>query len=240
MSASDLDLLDNHLAFLVRHRGATIHRDEHGIIASGDAPGLPFWLPLTADAALPAVAATVRVFPFSGAGWDERLQADGFRLQQTLSYRVRSGLSPPRSPPGAMRIRQACGSADALAFAAVQLDGFLDPDDSLRERWRTIFDEAAMGNVGAADQEFWIADVDSAPAAVLLVLKSARVLGIYAVATRPAFRRRGLSTALLHHVQTRHDRVALLTLQVVAGSVAEGMYAACGFAEVFPSSIWAR
>jgi hypothetical protein len=81
----DTALLDNHLAFLASHRGV-LTRTDQAIELAGRADFLSCWLPLTTDVPLPPTAPTVRLVPWSGPGWPERLQAAGFETAFTSGY----------------------------------------------------------------------------------------------------------------------------------------------------------
>ena len=79
------------------------------------------------------------------------------------------------------------------------------------------------------------------PAGVTLTVET-EIVGVYAVATPPAFRKRGVATALLDAALRRAAERgrATATLQVVVGSAAERLYTSLGFASQFTSEIWRR
>jgi GNAT superfamily N-acetyltransferase len=90
-------------------------------------------------------------------------------------------------------------------------------------------------------QRFWVGHVGEEPAGVTLLVFTAGVAGIYAVATRPAFRRTGVSTALLWHaVNEARARSLCVALQVMEGSYAERLYDGLGFRRAFVSRFFAR
>jgi GNAT superfamily N-acetyltransferase len=94
-------------------------------------------------------------------------------------------------------------------------------------------------NYSAPEQSLYVLRVDGDPASVTLVLRSGPVTGIYAVATKPAYRGRGLASALL--AQARRDAAGgRLTLQVVEGSDAERLYLKLGFRPAFRSPHFRR
>lgn len=192
------------------------------------------WIPLTADAELPAGTATVRLVPWSGDGWEKRLVAAGFEATEVLVHME----APPDAVDGDP-ITPIATDEDAVAFAEVQGAAFLDDDDPDIEWWRAMLREKAVKNYSAPEQSLYLLRVDGDPAAVTLVLRSGPVTGIYAVATKPAYRGRGLASTLL--AQARRDAAGgRLTLQVVEGSDAERLYLKLGFRPAFWSPHFRR
>ncbi|TCC55266.1 N-acetyltransferase [Kribbella pittospori] len=229
----DAELLDNHLAFLAAHRGE-VRRSAAGIEVVGEASEFSAWIPLTADADLPEGTATVRLVPWSGEGWEERLTAAGFEPAEVLVHME----APPEAVDGEP-LPAIDTDEDARAFAEVQGAAFLDDDDPDIEWWRAMLREQAVKNYSAPEQSLYVLRVDGDPASVTLVLRSGPVTGIYAVATKPAYRGRGLASTLL--AQARRDAAGgRLTLQVVEGSDAERLYLKLGFRPAFRSPHFRR
>src|SRR6185369_3460870 len=106
--------------------------------------------------------------------------------------------------------------------------------------------ELAVRNYPAPDQSLYLLRVAGDPASVTLVLRTGDVFGVYAVATKPAYRGRGLASALL--AQARRDATGAagsegeprLTLQVVEGADAERLYLKLGFRAAFRSPHFRR
>lgn len=226
-------MLDNHLAFLAAHRGE-VRRTATGIEVVGEDPYFSAWIPLTADAGLPEGTATVRLVPWSGGGWEERLAAAGFEAAEVLVHME----APPDAVDGDP-IMPIATDEDAVAFAEVQSAAFLDDDDPDIDWWRTMLREKAVLNYARPDQSFYVLRVDGDPASVTLVFRTGPVVGIYAVATKPAYRGRGLASTLL--AQARRDAAdGRLTLQVMEGSDAERLYLKLGFRPAFRSPHFRR
>jgi ribosomal protein S18 acetylase RimI-like enzyme len=241
MTSARLDpIFVNHLAFLAAHRGEVI-LDGRGVTVRSAMPGFSSFTPWDEGSALPDDAAAVRLMPSSG-DWAPRLAAQGWRKAEALVYMA---LDPDAAleasaPPG-VRIAVASTDADAEAFADAQAAGFeAAADDS--DGWRSRMRAAALANAPRADQTFHMALVDGRPAAVSLTVRAAGAAGIYAVATRPEHRRKGLSTALLARSQADARAAGLdaVVLQVMAGSYAEAFYRKLGFKERYVSQVWRR
>jgi GNAT superfamily N-acetyltransferase len=221
-------LLDNHLAFLAAHRGS-VRRSAEAIEVVGESEEFSAWIPLTPDARIPADVRTVRLMPWSGAGWEERLAAAGFEAAEVLVHMEAPAGSAVGEPVAAIDTE-----ADALAFAEVQSAVFLDVGEPDYDWWQKMFVQQALQNYREPAQSLYLLRVDGDPASITLVLRTGSVAGVYAVATKPQYRGRGLATRLL--AQARRDAAGgRLTLQVVEGSDAERLYLSVGFRPAYRS-----
>ncbi|MFI7062870.1 GNAT family N-acetyltransferase [Kribbella sp. NPDC050124] len=224
----DAVLLDNHLAFLAAHRGV-VRRTGAGIDVVGADDFFSCWIPLTADVDVPDGTAAVRLVPWSGEGWEARLTAAGFEPAEVLVH-----MEAPAGDAAGVPLEPIATDEDAEAFAEVQTAAFLGEDDPDVEWWRQELRKMALRNYRAPDQSLYLLRVDGVPASITLVFRTADVFGIYAVATKPAYRGRGLASELLGQAR-REAAGGRLTLQVVEGSAAERLYLRLGFRPVFRS-----
>ena len=240
-------LLDNHLAFLAAHRGE-VRRSAAGIEVVGESAEFSAWIPLSPSAELPAGTATVRLVPWSGEGWEERLTAAGFEPAEVLVH-MEAPVEPTADASPARVVSAIVTDEDAAGFAEVQSAAFLDEDESDYDWWRKKFLELAVRNYRAPDQSLYLLRVDGDPASVTLLLRTGAVFGVYAVATKPAYRGRGLASALLAQARwdaaeavrpARSEGAPRLTLQVVEGSDAERLYLTLGFRAAFRSPHFRR
>jgi GNAT superfamily N-acetyltransferase len=229
-------LLDNHLAFFRRHRGE-ISQSASGYALQGTRPEFTYAVALRDG----EIERNLRVVhrPDFGHATAEALEAQGFRRAGALRYMTRSTSGAP-PPPAAIRVEIASSREDADVFADVQTRGFLDGEQEQAE-WHPVMREAALRNIGAADQTFFVARIGDVAAGVTLTVTT-EVVGVYAVATPPAFRKRGIATALLHAAlrQAAERGQSVATLQVAVGSDAERLYSSLGFTPSFTSEIWRR
>ncbi|GAA1580385.1 GNAT family N-acetyltransferase [Kribbella karoonensis] len=235
-------LLENHLAFLAAHRG-DVRRSADAVEVVGESDEFSAWIPLTPSAELPDRVSAVRLVPESGPGWEERLVAAGFKPAEVLVHLVGEALEgePASASPSVpvAPVEPIASAADAEAFAEVQSAAFLDEGEPDYDWWRQMFAERAVQNYAAPDQSLYLLRVDGDPAAITLVLRTGPVAGVYAVATKPQYRRQGLATRLL--AQARRDAAAgRLTLQVAEGSAAERLYLTLGFRPAYRSPHFRR
>lgn len=231
----------NHLAFMNAHRGSVRWSGDH-VLIDGRAPFLSSWTPLSPGAGIVQGAGAARLIPQGGSEWPARLKQAGYERAETLCYMELSASFQPFAPSSFADIRSVASGKDALAFASVQSAGFLDDAAEHRDWWVRCFEEAACENYQRNDQDLLIAWVSNRAAAVLLVVDGGGLAGIYAVATHPDHRRRGLSTDLLNEARRRARRrgAGTLVLQAVAGSYAHQFYGRRGFRERYRSELWRK
>jgi GNAT superfamily N-acetyltransferase len=232
---------ENHLAFIAGHRGE-LSRDESGIRVRSRLAGFTSWTPAGRDSRVPDDCPAVRLPPGASADWPEKLGSLGCGPGETLVYME---LADPHAPIGrvtAVEARVARGRDEALDFADVQSAGFVTGDPAIDALWKDAFAEAALANIGDPRQLFYLGMLDGRAVGCTLAVRTGQTTGIYAVATRPAFRGQGVSAALLD--RARRDALAeghaRIILQAMAGSYAEGYYARLGFREMYRLTVWRR
>ena len=237
-------LFRNHLSFFRLHRGDFFVAPDAVYIVA-EAPGVTSWVPLSPTAERPADFDAVRLIPESGGEWGERLQAAGFRPAESLSYQefpLDRELTQ-RCELSEHEVHIASSPDEALAFAEVQSAAFLGSGDSPDDRWwREFFPWAALRNYVDPNQDLLMIRSGGKAVAVLLLVYDDEVAGIYAVATRPEYRNRGLSTGLLNAglERARQRGLKRAILQAMRGSFADGFYRRAGFEERYVSTVWRR
>lgn len=235
-------LFANHLAFLARHRGT--RRDEpDGVWIDGASPELSTWTPLSSMNALPPALPAVRPGPWATARDLATLRERGYRPGANLSYMERDREpSVPRNDPD-VTVEVARSEAALREFAAVQAAGFLSGSASDDAWWSALFLEMALKSRLDWQQTFYLARVFGEAVACTLVVRESGVAGIYAVATRPPFRRRGLARVLLERAcddaATMYG-LARVILQATTGDEPEAYYARLGFTTRYQLAVWRR
>ena len=237
-------LFRNHLSFFRLHRGDFFVAPDAVYIVA-EAPGVTSWVPLSDAAERPADFDAVRLIPESGDEWPDRLQEAGFQPAESLSYQefALDRQLTPRAERGDYEVHVASSPDDAQAFAEVQSAAFLEGGDGAEDRWwREFFPWAALRNYVDSNQDLLMIREDGTAVAVLLLVYDEDVAGIYAVATRPEYRNRGLSTGLLNAglERARQRGLKRAILQAMCGSFADGFYRRAGFEERYVSTVWRR
>lgn len=238
MQAGD-PIFENHIAFMETHRGRVARRANGWVQFVGDADFLTFGSPQSPDAEEPtSLEPAVWLYPWAGEQWPTRLAARGYASAEQLSYMELTAFEP-RTGGGEGEIRVVRSNAEALDFAAVQDKGFIGPDSPNANWWREQFRKAAVASHARPGQRFYTFYSDEHPVGVLLSVTTGSTTGIYAVATDPAFRNRGISSALLARCCSEATGQRIV-LQVLAGSYAEGFYSRLGFVESYRMQVWRR
>jgi GNAT superfamily N-acetyltransferase len=234
-------LFANHLHFMATHRGSVSFcgRD---VQTDGPLPGLASFIPGTDESVAPQDCLIVHLTPWSGLTWPERLRGEGFRPVGSLSYMELANPYVTLAANESADIRLATTEELARDFAAIQYAGFAENDAKIDEQWRKYFLEQALRNYRDPDQRFYIGWRENEAVTSTLVVRCFGVWGIYAVATRPQHRNKGMGIAVLERI--RRDALEAgatrLILQAFAGSYAEGYYARRGFWSRFQSQLWRR
>jgi len=236
-------LLQNHWVFTRLHRGTA--RELPGAVdIRSELPGFGVAV-LAAPSADPTLLrdhSQVRLVP-GGESWEPRLREAGFREKGALRYMALEGDWRAWRSNAAVAIREARMAGDIDAFTEVQGRGFAE-DDEKPEEISSLLGPWNRKNLGHPDQRFLIGELEGKPAGITLVVRSdgGKTAGIYAVATVPEARCRGVSTTLLRDAVAEEKRCGaeLITLQVMEGTPAQRLYESLGFVTAFRSPIFAR
>lgn len=124
------------------------------------------------------------------------------------------------------------GPDDAPEFARIHGGG---------KRWaQRLSLSSTLAAMHEPGNTFCLGSIDGAAAGVLHLLIDGATAGIYAVATLPSQRRRGVSTALIARTITdaRTAGCDLICLSTESGGYAQGLYRRLGFEPVFESQLW--
>jgi GNAT superfamily N-acetyltransferase len=244
MIAYYAQLIENHLEFLATHRGTVTTASGANLVTS-TAPGftcaiLREGLPEGELNAIVRSFETVRLVP-GGESNEPSLLSHGYTPAGAYVYMdLPADRAAPTERHANLRIELASDQARMADFTRVQAEGFVE-DLEERRTWERILGDANLRNVGNTAQFFYIGYVDNEPAGVTLLVLTPGTAGIYAVATRPAFRRSGVSATLLWRaVEEARAQSVVVTLQVIEGSYAARFYEKLGFRRVFVSPIFTR
>jgi N-acetylglutamate synthase-like GNAT family acetyltransferase len=163
------------------------------------------------------------------ADFRAHLEAHGFECaENNFRIMIWDGESspPPASPTGA-EIRRAT-QADVEAIVAIEAeDSPWSGTDWLRRRTQTL--------LAAPSVHYYIAWVEDQPTATAMCFQTEEAGLIESVATRPAFRRRGLASAIIQQIQSDSDLPLLLEVE---DEGAERIYARRGFVLAADAPEW--
>ncbi|MBI4416975.1 MAG: GNAT family N-acetyltransferase [Euryarchaeota archaeon] len=167
---------------------------------------------------------------FSAELWSRGFQEGG--ELEVMVWKRAPGL---RAPKG-VTIRPALGDEDLDAAVDLVIQGFDFPPE-----WKPVMKAPVADASGQVASETFLAEVEGEPAGVAAFVRTGDgIAGVYSVATAPAFRRRGIATALtLHCLEVfQESGDDILTLQVAAGSEAQRLYGKLGFEKAYLLSLY--
>ncbi|MDR3614375.1 MAG: GNAT family N-acetyltransferase [Candidatus Obscuribacterales bacterium] len=234
-------LLQNHESFLQTHRG-TIDKLGTTLVLKSSKPEFNFLIlgaELDAEALLDDFD-TAYVLPW-GRRWEESLQKRGYKETTALTYMELQADPSDWQVCPQLEIRCATTLNDIDCFSEVQVCGFL-PSEELRANWRLLLNEANHRNLKNPMQDFFIGYLCGKAVGVCLLVRTGEVAGIYAVATLPEFRKRGISATLMREAinYSSEHGCSVVTLQVVTNSYAQSFYEKLGFNVSYVVSIFKR
>lgn len=235
-------LLENQLQLHARSRAP--RREREGATCFEDpSPNHRYWL-IDRAIALPEELREVRTAPGARITAGE-LAGLGFQSDGALRYLWR-GVPEHAAPRAEVEIERARADrwpmpreAFLQVFSEVQAQGYAvagKPPDLVETLARN------RRGAGAADETWYLASIDGTPAAAAHTFFADGLLGIYGVATLPAFRKRGLASALLlaSFAEARELGAEAVTLQTWADSAPERLYRQHGFVPAFDVGLWVR
>lgn len=237
MLKNDL-LLEHHLQFLSLYRGRRESLPGLEFIHS-EKPTFNTAIPLN-DEYWKSIGREFQIYlPEWSMLQAESLLADGWETKSSIAYmQLRSSHKSWTVNP-AVTVRQANSAGDIEQFSLVQGRGFLETEADFRA-WHPWLREINLRNSKLDHQYFYIASLEGKDAGVCLALYHQNIAGIYAVATLPDYRKKGISTTVMQAAidDAIADGALAVTLQVFEGSYAERFYERLGFEKVFSCSIF--
>lgn len=241
MERPEQKLLNNHLAFLSTHRGA-LRRSGDTIFMESDRPEFTYALLGEGSNAseLPRSTKSVQHFPWSRTS-PEDLQRLGFTAATGLSYMILGENLPEWRVRNDVLVERVTDQAQMDIFSHVQSRGFNETPDSF-ERWHPWLKSANDRNLQNANQFFYIGCQSGDPMGVVLSVFDGETVGIYAVATLPQHRKKGVSAAVMQHAihEAKARGARTITLQVKQDSYVEDFYRHLGFQRIFTTGVYHR
>lgn len=206
----------------------------NSVILSGHDPAtIEAALDLAADCARASgVPVLWRVGPLAeSAELRARLEKAGLRLSERTPAMI-ADLSDLPEPPrvGGMTITTAAGPEERRDWGRLTIAAF-EMEEKLGVAMGAC--EATIPADLFEDQPRYTACIDGEPVAVSSLVMTDGLAGIYAVATRPNARKRGLGTALTLHAMAEGRRRGAKMATLQATSMGRPVYERLGFRTVF-------
>lgn len=234
-------LLENHLAFLAAHRGR-VCRDGDTISVESDRTEFNYTLlgKTSEVARLPKSVQTIQHLPWSVTTPDD-LERAGFTRTIGLSYMILGEDRPTWRVRNDLVIIPVDSQSQMDLFSDVQSRGFNETQESF-DRWHPWLKAANDRNLRNKNQIFYVGLHKGKPAGTVLMVHEGEAAGIYAVATLPQQRKKGISATIMRQAieDARQGGLQIITLQVKQDSYVEDFYRHLGFQRVFTAGIYRR
>lgn len=135
-------------------------------------------------------------------------------------------------------IKRATSLSGIEDFSIVQGKAFCETEEEFNE-WYLWMREKNIDNFNDKTQNFYVAYENEKPVSVLLSIYHKETTGIYAVATLPEHRKKGISTTLIQRAinDAISNNMMIITLQTSTESYSHSFYKNLGFNNAFECSI---
>ncbi len=233
-------LFENHVEFLSTHRG-NVTRLKDAFTVESDRPEFTYAvLGSGENSALLEKFSTVHLIQWNDPR-EQDLNDPRYQSRGGLSYMTFAGDSAAWTRNPSVEIVSVTTKEEMDIFSHVQAAGFAQTQEDY-DRWHPWLSQANHRNLNSERQKFYVGYVDGKPVGTTLLVLTKGLAGIYAVATLPESRKRGIGSSLMARAVTdaRNQQCDLITLQVAASSYAESLYKKLGFDTRFSAKIFAH
>ncbi len=236
MFINNIDLLENHIYFLSRHRGKRESAENSELIHS-EKSAFNIAFPFSSES-IAAVSSFFRIYLPSWVPPNESLSR-GWTKIGSITYMALHKHENNWKDNGALLVRKVTTLSDMEDFSLVQAKGFCEGLEEFNE-WYPWMRKFNMENFNDSDQDFYVAYENEIPAGACLCIHHNGIAGIYAVTTIPSKRKCGISTTIMKCVVRDNIKIKalLITLQVSTDSYAHNFYRRLGFEDIFECEIF--
>lgn len=229
------NLLENHINFLSKHRGIKECPD-YGTFIHSDNPDFNIFFPFSNE----SIEKMNKEYTVYLPQWlliNEQIKLN-YKKVGSLTYMVLANEKAKWEINKKIIIKRANSLSDIEDFSVTQAWGF----GETKEKFNLIYSWMRQKNIENLDdntQNFYIAYENEKPVGVTLCIYYKNIAGIYAVATLPKYRKKGISTILIQRAvdDAIKNNIATITLQTFTESYAHSFYKKLGFEDVFDCRI---
>jgi GNAT superfamily N-acetyltransferase len=241
MESYEQALLNNHVAFLSSHRGE-VRRKGDTIYIESDRPEFTYAI-LGHTSRLENLASstqTIQHLPWSMPTTQD-LKGVGFVPTIGISYMVLNNSNLDWRIRDDISIKKVCDDASMDTFSKVQSRGFNESQESY-DSWHPWLRAANHRNLANTNQSFYVGSLGGEAVGVVLTVIEGEMAGIYAVATLPKHRKKGVSATIMKQAiaDARVRGCSVITLQVKQDSYVEDFYRHLGFKRIFTTGMYRR
>jgi len=229
-----MNILESHIYFLSKHRGIRECLDYSEFIHSEKAEyNIAF--PLSNE----GIEKINKKYTIYLPKWiiNEQMKLK-YKKIGSLTYMVLTDEKTKSKINNKIIVKKAISLSTIEDFSLVQGKAFCETEEEFNE-WYLWMREKNIKNLDDNTQNFYVAYENEKPVSVLLCIYHKKTAGIYAVATLPEHRKKGISTTLMQKAidDAISNNMTTITLQTSTESYAHSFYRNLGFENVFECSI---
>ena len=230
-------LLNNHICFLQQNRGSKRYENKNIRISSE----VDNWdITFLNNEYQPAINSKMIYLPEWPSNSNQTIKYDKIEKIADLTYMfANSNILKEWKTNNSIVTKEVINDSDLELFSIVQSRGFCETNELYNE-WLPFFRKKNFEGALFKNQHFFIAYIADKPVGTCLLVDSDDMYGIYAVATLPEYRKKGIATSVMKSalVNCMNIKVQNLTLQTMKDSNAEKLYLHLGFKKEFNCQIF--
>lgn len=229
-------ILNNHICFLEQNRGLKRYENEN-IIISSDVDNFDITFLINEC----QFDLDTKMIYLPELTTDSNQSIESFKTEKTadLTYMsANSNILKEWKTNDAIITKKVMNDSNLELFSVIQSKGFCETEEVYNE-WHPFLRKKNFEGALFKNQHFFIAYLEDEAVGTCLIVDSDNVYGVYAVATLPEHRKKGIATsvmksALINCISSKNQN---LTLQTIKGSNAENLYLYLGFKKEFNCQI---
>jgi len=229
-------LLNNHICFLRQNRGS-IRNENENIIISSDVEN--FDITFLVNEYPSEFESKMIYLPEWASDSNEIIENDKITKVADLTYMfANSNILNAWKTNNSIVTKKVTNDSDLELFSIIQSKGFCETKEIYNE-WFPFLRRKNFEGVLFKNQHFFIAYLEDEAVGTCLIVDSHDTYGIYAVATLPEYRKKGIATSVMKSalVNCMNSKIQNLTLQTMKDSNAEKLYLYLGFKKEFNCQI---
>lgn len=229
------NILKQHIYFLLKHRGVR-ESLKYGEFIHSDKREFNIAFPLSNEG-IDKISNSYTIYLPQWVLINEQMKLK-YKKTGSLTYMVLTDKEIKLKINTKIITKIATSLSDIEDFSIVQGKAFCETEDEFNE-WYLWMREKNIKNLDENNQKFYVAYENNIPVGVLLCIYNKNIAGIYAVATLPEHRRKGISTTLIQRAvaDAIYNNMTTVTLQASTESYAHCLYKNIGFKNMFECSI---
>lgn len=229
------NILESHIYFLSKHRGLRERLNNIEFIDSEKADyNIAFPL---ANEGIEEINKKYTIYLPQWILINEQMKLNYNKIA-SLTYMVLADKKTKLETNKNITIKRATSLSDIEDFSIVQGRAFCETEEEFNEGYYWMR-EKNIENLEDNTQNFYVAYENDKPVSVLLCIYHKNIAGVFAVATLPEHRKKGISTTLIQRAidDSIINNIKTLTLQTSTESYAHSFYTNIGFESEFECSI---